>query len=191
MSDTDDVYWVLSAGGNPNAMLLSALPKPGPFQGWMSGRPFAKLPVQPVVATVKPGYEQADAPVFDESPQVMTNEFLEVLRSAGVDNIDVYDAEIQSKDGTVRLQGYQAYNIVGLVSAADLAKTEFAADNPSRQIDGSIRSLVVDETKARGLLLFRLAESVDTILVHRSIKAALERHGFRGVQFTPPNLHIS
>ena len=121
----------------------------------------------------------------------MTVDFLEALRSAGVDNIDTYDAALESEDGSVRLPGYKAYNIVGTVTAADVAKSEFSPDNPSRQIDASIRSLVVDETKTKGLLLFRLAESVDTILIHHSVKTVLEARNFRGVLFTPPSLHIS
>src|SRR5687767_14787133 len=191
MSAANNMYWVLSAGGNPNAMLLSSLPKPSPWVGWMGGKSFAKPPNVPIVARIKPGYEHSEPPVFDEVPQVMTGEFLEALRSAGVDNIDSYDATLQSEDGSVVLSGYKAYNIVGLVSAADLEKTEFSPDNPSRQIDASLRGLVVDETKARGLLLFRLAESVDTILIHDSVKAVLEARDFKGVLFTPPNLHVS
>lgn len=188
---TQGRYWVLSASGNPNGMLLYSLRAPGPWQGWMSGKTFPTPPPQPLVVKIQPGYEEADAPVFEESPQIMTAEFYEALRSAGVDNIDVYDAEVQSKDGAVRLPGYKAYNIIGLVSAADLAKTEFAPDNPSRQMDASIRSLVVDESKVKGLLLFRLAESVDTILVHRSVREVLEKRSFKGVQFISPELHIS
>jgi hypothetical protein len=191
MSEGDGGYWILTAGGNPNAMLLNSLPKPGAFQGWMSGKVFGKQPQEPVIALIKEGYEQSDPPVFKESPQLMTAEFYEALREAGVDNVDTYDAEIHSGDGSVRLRGYKAYNIVGLVRAADLGKTEFADDNPSRQIDASIRSLTVDESKTKGLKMFRLAESVDTILIHHSVKVALEARNFRGVQFTPPDEHIS
>jgi Immunity protein family (Imm11) len=191
MAEVNHTYWVLSASGNPNGMLLYSLPAPGPWQGWMSGKIFPTPPAQPLVVKIQPGYEEADPPVFEESPQIMTIEFHEALRAAGVDTLDVYDAEVQSKDGSVRLSGYKAYNIVGLVSAAELSKTEFAPDNPSRQMDASIRSLVVDDSKVRGLLLFRLAESVDTILIHRSVKEALQERRFKGVQFIPPELHIS
>lgn len=191
MPDATNTYWVLSAGGNPNAMLLNSLPAPGPWIGWIDGQVFPKPPTLPVAVRIKAGYERSEPPVFKEVPQIMTAEFFEALRSAGVDNIDVYDAILESADGTVRLPGYKAYNIVGVVSAADVGKTEFSPENPSRQIDASIRSLVVDEAKTRGLLLFRLAESVDTILIHNSVKVALESRNFRGVLFTPPNLHIS
>jgi hypothetical protein len=192
MSDSgNNMYWVLSTEDNPNAMLLKSLPEPGPWLSWMSGRAFPSPPPQPVIAKIKPGYEEADPPVFKNVPQIMTMEFFEALRSAGVDNIDGYDAEIRSVDGSRRLPHYKAYNIIGLVSAADHSESEFAEDNPSRQIDASIRSLVVDEAKARQFLLFRLAESVDTILVHNSVKEALEKQGFEGIDFVPPDLHIS
>jgi len=187
----DNIYWVLSAGGNPNAMLLNSLPKPSAFVGWMGGKPFTKAPSLPVIARIKPGYERADAPVFKDVPQIMSAEFLEVLQSAGVENLDTYDATLESEDRAVVLTGYKAYNIIGLVSASDFANTEFSPDNPSRQIDASLRELVVDEKKAKGLLLFRLAESVDTILIHNSVKIVLETRNFKGVLFTPPSLHIS
>src|SRR3954464_3085379 len=112
MSDGTNAYWVLSAGGNPNAMLLNSLPKPSAFVGWMGGKSFAKSPDVPVIARIKSGYEHSDPPVFDEVPQVMTQEFYDALRAAGVDNIDVYDASLQSADGSVMLSGYKAYNIV-------------------------------------------------------------------------------
>ncbi len=191
MTDTNHSYWVLSAGGNPNAMLLNSLPKPSAFVGWMGGKSFTKPPSVPIPVRIKTGYEQSDPPVFKGVPQIMSVEFLDALQSAGVDNIDTYEAIIHSEDGSLLIPGYKAYNIVGLVSAADLGKTAFSPDNPSRQIDASIRGLVVDETKTKGLLLFRLAESVDTILIHDSVKAALEARNFKGVLFTPPSLHVS
>jgi hypothetical protein len=191
MSDASNTYWVLSAGGNPNAMLLNSLPAPGPWVGWIDGEAFATPPKAPVAVRIKPGYERSDPPVFKEVPQIMTAEFFDALRSAGVDNIDVYDATLESQDGSVRIPGYKAYNIVGVVSATDVGKSEFSPDNPSRQIDASVRSLVLDETKTKGLLLFRLAESVDTILIHNSVKVALEARNFTGVRFTPPSEHLS
>jgi hypothetical protein len=191
MSEANNTYWVLSAGGNPNAMLLNSLPAPGQWVGWIDGEAFAAPPKVPVTVRIKPGYERSDPPVFKEVPQIMTAEFFDALRSAGVDNIDVYDATLESQDGSVRIPGYKAYNIVGVVSATDLGKSEFAPDNPSRQIDASVRGLVVDQMKAKGLLLFRLAESVDTILIHNSVKVALEVRNFTGVRFTPPSEHLS
>src|SRR5688572_11420282 len=103
MSDTNETYWVLSAGGNPTAMLLYSLPEPGPWAGWIDGEAFAKPPSVPVAAKIQPGYEQAEPPVFKEVPQIMSKEFLDALRSAGVDNIDTYEATLESADGTVRI----------------------------------------------------------------------------------------
>src|SRR6476660_7809790 len=99
MSNDSSTYWILTAGGNPNAMLLSALKNPSAFVGWMGGERFDKQPVVPVVARIKPGYEQSDPPIFVEVPQIMTVEFLEALQSAGVDNIDSYDANLVNENG--------------------------------------------------------------------------------------------
>jgi hypothetical protein len=49
----------------------------------------------------------------------------------------------------------------------------------------SFDKLVVDEGKANGALLFLMAESVDTILIHKSVKEVLEPL-FPRLRFTLP-----
>jgi len=46
--------------------------------------------------------------------------------------------------------------------------------------------LVIDEAKTRGALLFRLAESVNGIVVHETIKNAIEATGIDTLTFMPP-----
>ena len=59
-----------------------------------------------------------------------------------------------------------------------------ASDGPLVTV--TFESLVLDEAKAAGQLLFRLAESVSTVLVHaRVVDRLLEQGGF-GLTFIDP-----
>lgn len=114
-------------------------------------------------------------------------EIVAAMREAGVDNIDCYRAEIRdAKTGEVD-EDYIAVNIVGLVSAADLSRSE--SDDPSGtgMIDMDFDSLAIDEQKARGFKMFRLAESTSGIVIHRTVKEHLESKGGFGLVFVHPS----
>jgi hypothetical protein len=121
----------------------------------------------------------------------MSTQLLEVLLATGVGNIDAYDAELVSEDGRVRLQGYKAFNVIGLVAAADMAQSRFAPDNPSRSLDASFDSLALNSDRIRGLLLFRLAEYSSAVVVHRSVRQAIEDAGITGIVFRKPAEFLS
>lgn len=107
---------------------------------------------------------------------LMTQKMVDVLVQAGVDNLQIFDAQIKIESTGQIIDDYKAVNIVGLISAADLGDSEFVtsplANRP--KFSTSFDKLVVDEDKVNGALFFRMAESVSTILVHRSVKEALE-----------------
>ena len=104
---------------------------------------------------------------------VMSDLFLVTLQRAGVANLQCFPAEVRSKlDGTV-WKDYQAVNIIGLISCADLNKSESThiIDRPG---EGSLplmafENLKVAPARAGGALLFRLAESPGTIIIASSV----------------------
>ncbi len=53
-------------------------------------------------------------------------------------------------------------------------------------LDVDFDSLVVDEKRARGALIFRLAESTNAILVHEKLRNCLLAKGFNKLQFLDP-----
>lgn len=53
-------------------------------------------------------------------------------------------------------------------------------------MSADIDSLVVDPAKADGALMFRLAESVNTILLHESVCDAIEAAGIDTLTFYEP-----
>ena len=184
-------YYVLDSYGDnhkgeDNRMLLYDIPNPGPLDRWFSGHKFKNPPKEPVVVTIQKGEEHGDLLPYLDAVNVMSNAFYKALCDAGVDNLDVYDAVLRSEDGTVEYKGFKAYNILGLVRAADLKKTVFNGPPGTRLIDASIDSLAIDPDKAMGILMFRLAENVSAVIVHERVKRFIEPMNFPYVQFTEP-----
>jgi len=183
-------YYVLDAA-NPKRMLLGSLDDPSLDDSWLYGAPFSEPPTTPVVVGIIPGYEKAELLPYFGTPPVMSDKFYEALVSAGVDNLEVYDAVLASEDDKIQYKGFKAFNLIGLVKAADLEKTVFAADNDSRLLDAGVESLVIDPEKARGLLMFRLAEYAGAVIVHETIKETIEKHNFPHVVFREPEEFMS
>lgn len=128
---------------------------------------------QPISATVpKPLHFPADTTAENPPPDftrmvtpVMSARLIDELLSAGVNNLQCFDAVLTNKSTGETWHTHKAVNIVGLVSCADLSRSEYA------KIGGGLydfNSLVVDPNRATGLF-FRLAESPSTIIAHKSI----------------------
>lgn len=190
MTEARSQYYILDSG-NPNRMLLYPPPNPSLRDRWMSGRRFVKPPTEPVVATIQPGYEKSELVPYFDAARMMNVAMHDALRSAGVDNLDAYDAEIRSEDGSIVHRGYKAFNLIGLVQAADLKKTVFNDPPASRVIDASIEHLVIDDTKVGGLLMFRLAEFVGAVIVHEKVRRVIEARRIRDVVFREPHEFVS
>jgi uncharacterized protein YbjT (DUF2867 family) len=102
-----------------------------------------------------------------------------------VDNLDIYTAEIREEASGRVYDEYVAFNLIGKVAAADLDASTYTDTRPP-MIDGGFTSLQIDAAKARNLLLFRLAEAVNAIVVHERVKSAVESAGIRTLTFIPP-----
>lgn len=183
-------YYILQAKSE-KMMLLFDPPDPSFDDDWFGGRRFETAPTEPVVVKIIPDNEDGDLLPFFGTATLMSTSFHEALLEAGVDNLDVYEAVIQSQDGSIIHRGYKAFNIVGLVRAADLERTSFSNPEGSRLIDASIETLAIDPDKAGGALMFRLAEYVGAVIVHEKVKNTLEPKGFPHVRFVEPSEFIS
>jgi hypothetical protein len=167
-----------------------------PMRSWASGTrfdpspdawEFDQPPPEPVTAEVVPGYEGIIAELFTVPVPLMTRRLLAVLRAAGVDNIDAYDAVIRDNATGKSYTDHVAFNLIGAVAAADLERTLTSPYSSRNLIARDIDALVVSETAANGLLMFRLAESVNAILVHDSLKQAVEAAGIDTLSFFEPD----
>jgi hypothetical protein len=181
---SEDKYYVMGTTlGLIDGMALDSMPDlPNEAKDdWMYGQAFTVAPNEPVCVDISDGEEKRLPVSYYDHPPVATNEFIEALLEVGIDNLAIYDAVLRSwPDGEVEHKNYKAFNIIGLVKAAG-PETEFATE--SRDGDASITKLQADTGAIKGLYMFRLAESWDTIVVHEKVKNHLESKNFIGLDF--------
>jgi hypothetical protein len=149
--------------------------------------PHLQHPKSPIQVKIRDDDKNNPWPSFISVPvPFLSKHMYEVLLAAGVNNIDVYPVEISHPDGTIAPESdnYYVFNLLGTVAAVDLAKTVY---DPNTQVASMITmsfdSLAIDKAKAKGHLMFRLAESITTILVHESVKTALEEANIPLIEF--------
>lgn len=123
---------------------------------------------------------------FKAGGPLMHQKMVDALREAGVDNIDVYDALVRDPSDGSEWTEYKAVNIIGLVAAADLARSEFDQTDPDRLISTKFEKLVLNPAKANGFLIFRLAEKVSAIIVHERVKRSIEERNIGPLGFISP-----
>ncbi len=117
---------------------------------------------------------------------IMSDDLVAALRAAGVDNLQLFDAVVEDPNTGQRHSNYKAFNIVGVVAAADMGKSKLMGTSDSQMIDVDFESLAIDESKAAPFLLFRLAESVSAIIVSDSVRNEVERRNIPGMEFYDP-----
>lgn len=117
--------------------------------------------------------------IFKESIPLFRDDVLETMSEFGISDIETYDVEVYDPDNNEIYTNYKAVNIIGLIAAADMKKSQVTAQ-------GDFDGLSIDESKTRGSMLFRLAESTNAILVHEDLKNHLEKNGFTHICFNDP-----
>ena len=157
-----------------------------PRRAWAMGSRFRVAPPEPVRAEVKKGYGGNMAEFWDDPVPLMTQRLYAALVKSGVSNVDTYAAEIFDPHTSETHRNYVAFNIIGAVAAADLNNSVFDASSPERIISVDFDSVAISGEAARAALLFRLAESVNAIVVHERVKAALESEGIDTLTFIRP-----
>lgn len=156
-------------------------------KSWVQGIRFDAPPPDPLeltwVATNEGGVRVS---YYSHGPVLMTKRLVEALHRAGVDNIDTYPVIIRSPSVRGDCGDYVAVNIIGIIPAADMERS-VVLDAPDGALMTVIfESLVIDESKAAGHLLFRLAESVSTVVIHEHVVRHLESLGGFGLTFLDP-----
>ena len=186
---SDDKYYILSvdyAYGDVDPMLLEGMPDlpEEDEDDWMFGQPFTVEPEQPIFVDIREDQENLKRLSFYKNPPVATKAFVDALVEAGVDNIATYDVVLTSQtDPSITIDGYKAINIIGLVKAAGPG-TVYLTD--SRIGDACMKNVELEPRSIKGLYMFRLAQSMRTIVVHEKVKQCLEARGFEDLIFTEP-----
>lgn len=182
---TGTTYYVMVGEGKHPIMPIASGPD---FEGnWHSGRPITGTVPQPLVYMLDPDYGGKPKAMYGEKAiPVMRDDVVAALTGAGVDNIQFFDAVLKDPASGTEYRNYKAFNVVGLVARADTAASTLMDSSSSRMGDADFESLVIDESKAAGTLLFRQAENVSAIVVHERVKLAIETAGIPGFVFYGP-----
>ena len=151
---------------------------------WMLGSKFSMTIPTPIQITLKP-HRGLMMPMFSPGILLFSDELLDAVHGAGVDNLDAYATELYNPLTQERFKNYKAINVVGVVSAADLSKSKFHAYGRPL-IDVDFDSLAIDSKKAKNLLMFRLAECVSGIVVHERVKEEVDRRGIKYIDWVEP-----
>lgn len=186
------MYYLLDRSGARNPCRWVADWPSIPGVSWTSGaRILAEVP-SPLELPLEPlGSDSDEGPALPAwlkgTIPLFRRDLVEALQACGVDNLDLYPAVVIDPDNGTRYEIYQAVNVLGLIAAADLAASQ-ATVHPSGPpvIDVDFDSLVIDETKTHGALLFRLAESTNALLVHDKLRRCLLAAGFDELEFRDP-----
>lgn len=137
------------------------------------------------------GYNGLPNEFEDLGIPIMSDRLYKTLISAGVDNLETFPAVLKNK-ATGERYAYHAYKIYGLISLMDESQSEFETYKNSKPVIGTtIHKFVADESKAHGLLLFRMAEDATAIVVHESVKKRIEEAGIDSVEFIKPEDYTS
>jgi hypothetical protein len=154
---------------------------------WISGQPVRAPVNEPLVYTLdaeRPG--NIRVMIDDTAYPIMRNDLIEALDACGIDNLEYFDAVVVDPTTGVQHHDYKAFNIVGAVAAADMAKSIRADTSDSTLVDVDFDSLAIDPNKAGRFRLFRLAESVDAIIVDDVVKKEIENRQIPGMTFYDP-----
>lgn len=117
----------------------------------------------------------------------MHHSLVEALIAAGVNNLELFPARITNPVTGYVHEDYQAFNVIGLVSAADLEQSTLMHDDEKPGLlDTDFDSLVLDEDRTMGFHLFRLAENCSAICVSEKVKKAVEERRIPGIIFYGP-----
>ena len=114
---------------------------------------------------------------------LMSKQLLDTLRNASVSNLDAYPAQLYYPDGSLAPGEFFIVNVIGLIAAADLENSDFDPEQPENLISMDFDSLAIDIDKTNGALMFRLAESITTVLVHEQVVKEVEAAGIPLVEF--------
>jgi hypothetical protein len=181
----DTMYYVMVCVGEHPVKPIGQ--GPDFFAVWRDGCPISETVPEPLVYTLSPDYPGSPkAMYYEKSIPVMREDVINVLMGVGVNNIQFFDAIIYDPVTNKRYDNYKAYNIIGLVACADMLASELMKTSESLMTDTDFHALVIDESKTNGMLLFRLAENVSAIIVHKKVKNAIEAENIPGFIFYGP-----
>ncbi len=181
------MYYVLQCYGpeDQDRTTLGSIPD---IEGinWNLGRPFQAEIRQHLSASLNASFPGLLMPMYKKGILLMSDQMISTLREAGIDNLELYDVLLEIPFENKIISTFKAVNILGLVASANLSESEHTIHSGTALIDVDFDSLVIDEERTRGFLIFRLAECVSAIIIHESVKEKLVQSGIDHLDFVEP-----
>jgi len=157
------------------------------IDSWRMGRRLISELPNPIEIKIRHGYYPDDLKeMYNTDAIVITKLLLNALQEAGVDNLDVYPCVIVNEGTGFKTEDYVAVNLIGLVKATDLSKSNVVGGGEDHLLDTDFDGVAIDSKKAKDYLMFRLAENTSAIVIHCSVKEYLEAKGFDMLSFVEP-----
>lgn len=110
---------------------------------------------------------------------VLSTLLVDTLRSAGVENFQVVPAVLRNPKINAEWGGYWAFNVIGLIAAANLELSEMDTIEEDDAEDVPLMAfqvLVLDKSETRNASMFRLAENPGMLLIHDRVLQHLIKH---------------
>jgi hypothetical protein len=171
-------------GGSADYHRVEARDYPACEWPWLHGVSFEESPPVPLVLELETAGEVR--PFADYMPweiPLLSAQARQALTEAGVDNVDYYPvAAWHLASGSA--PAYLAFNVVGAVSIVDAAASRsYKPLGPA----GSqmFEKLLIDPTRAQGLHLFRMAESLSTLVASERVRQSCLAAGLASIDFLP------
>jgi hypothetical protein len=116
---------------------------------------------------------------------LISEKFKLILEKCGADNVQYIPVEIIDEVTQSKYTNYHMANLIGLVDCLDKAKSKLTMRTGLPDKIRSINELHLDETKIKGLSMFRLSNYMVLIVVSESLKQKIDIEKLRGVTFLP------
>lgn len=131
------------------------------------------------------GIPADDLTIFKNRCLAHSQKLRKVLRDTGVDNIDYYPLCIRNTITDEIYQSHKAANILDMIYCIDreIANLDIDTENPYNI--WYVNRLALIHERLGDTLIFRLGELPWIVIVHRTIKEAVEAAKITGVVFLP------
>lgn len=171
---TNEIYYKLGQTPVMGGLYDVSSPRLSSDASWMSGEAHAFDIPGPLTIELLDDFGTRLPDIFDTGALVMSDRLVAALKRAGVDNIDTYSVVLTDQRRGAEFRGYQAVQVIGCIRAADMIRSQFFDPvGYGQMID--FQRLVIDHEATGGALMFRLYESVSTLIIHESVKAELDK----------------
>ncbi len=111
---------------------------------------------------------------------LFSSKLIEILSEQNVDNIQYFDSKVIYSPTQTAVE-YNVANIIGVISGLNMEKSELMLSPMGNVM--FIDKMVFDEEKMKEHKVFRLKEKPTLLIVHKSIKEAIETASLKGIMF--------